>query len=137
MGGDARFETVPRPTVDDGKVRDSSFALGFDYLYRVDPKWEVGFQLDLNYDRSFDERESDAIVPIGSYSISNRLPLFFGVGLERARSTGETFWLTRIGFEYSFFLDDRERVSLLPGAFLDHIHGETLLSAVVAIGFQF
>ncbi len=69
------------------------FSLGFDYLYRLDSKWELGFQLDLNFNRSFEHRESDAIVPIVSYSVTDRLPLFFGVGLERERSTGETKWL--------------------------------------------
>ena len=113
------------------------FSLGFDYLYRLDSKWELGFQLDLNFNRSFEHHESDAIVPIVSYSVTDRLPLFFGVGLERERSTGETKWLARSGFEYNFYLDHKQRVSLLPGAFIDFIDGETVFSAVIAIGYSF
>jgi len=113
-----------------------SFALGFDYLYRFHPKWEVGFQVDLNYDRSFDH-ESDALVPIVAYSVTDRLPVFVGVGVERERDTGHTEWLARLGFEYTFFLDRNERVMLLPGGFLDYLDGEVLLSAVLAVGYTF
>jgi len=114
-----------------------SMALGFDYLYRLDSKWELGFQLDLNYSRSFEHHESDAIVPIVSYSVTDRLPVFLGVGLERERSTGHIEWLARVGFEYSFFLDKNEQVALLPGSFLDYLDGEVFLSVVLAIGFSF
>ena len=113
-----------------------SFALGFDYLYRFHPKWEVGFQVDLNYDRSFDH-ESDSLVPIVAYSVTERLPVFVGVGVERERDTGHTEWLARLGFEYTFFLDRNERVMLLPGGFLDYLDGEVLLSAVLAVGYTF
>jgi len=115
----------------------NSAALGFDYLYRLNSKWEVGAQFDLNYDRSFEDHDSDAIVAIASYSVTERLPLFFGAGMERERSTGETTWLARAGFEYTFFLDDEKRWSLLPGGFLDFIDGERVVSVVVAVGFVF
>ena len=114
-----------------------SFSAGFDYLYRLSPKWEVGFQLDLNYDRSFEHHESDAVVPIVSYSVTDRLPVFFGIGLERERSTGETEWLARAGFEYSFFLDGDQHVALLPGSLIDFLDGEVFLSVVLAIGYSF
>jgi hypothetical protein len=114
-----------------------SFSLGFDYLYRFHPKWEVDVQLDLNYDRSFEHHESDALVPIVAYSVTERLPVFLGVGIERERDTGHTEWLARLGFEYTFFLDRNERVMLLPGGFLDYLDGDVLLSAVLAVGFMF
>jgi hypothetical protein len=97
----------------------------------------VGVQLDLNYDRSFEEHESDAVVPIIAYSITDRIPLFLGVGLERERSNGEIEWLARVGSEYTFYLSGNQQVLLLPGAFLDFLHGEVLLSAVIAIGLTF
>jgi len=114
-----------------------SFALGFDYLYRFHPKWEVGIQLDLNYDRSFEHHESDAVVAIVAYSVTDRLPVFVGAGIERERDSGHTEWLARLGFEYTFFLDKKERVALLPGGFLDYLDGEVFLSALVAIGYSF
>jgi len=114
-----------------------SFALGFDYLYRFHPKWEVGIQLDLNYDRSFEHHESDAVVAIVAYSVTNRLPVFVGAGIERERDSGHTEWLARLGFEYTFFLDRNERVTLLPGGFLDYLDGEVFLSALVAVGYSF
>ena len=97
----------------------------------------MGFQLDLNYDRSFEHHESDAVVPIVSYSVTDRLPVFLGIGLERERSTGETEWLARFGFEYSFFLDSDQQVALLPGSFIDFLDGEVFLSVVLAIGYSF
>ena len=100
-------------------------------------KWEVGFQVDLNYDRSFEHHESDAIVPIISYSITNQLPLFLGVGVERERSTGETETVARVGFEYNFYLDDEQQFTLLPGGFIDFLDGKTVLSAVIALGYSF
>lgn len=117
--------------------KQETFSRGFDYLHRLNPEWKLGCQFDLNYDRSFEDHESDAIVPIVAYSVTDRLPLFVGVGLERDRTTGDTEWLARTAFEYSFFLDANRRVSLLPGGFIDFIHEEVLFSAVIAIGFTF
>lgn len=114
-----------------------SMALGFDYLYRLNPKWELGFQLDLNYSRGFEDHESDAIVPIVSYSVTERLPVFLGVGIERERHTGHTEWLARVGFEYSLFLDKNQQVALLPGSFIDYLDGEVFFSVVLAIGYSF
>ena len=114
-----------------------SFSLGFDYLYRFHPKWEAGVQFDLNYDRSFEDHTSDAMVAIVAYSVTDRLPLFFGVGIERDRDSGHLEWLARLGFEYTFFLDRNERVALLPGAFLDVLKDEVLFSAVLAVGYSF
>ena len=122
-------------TSESGDQRSST--LGFDYLYRLDAKWEVGFQVDRNYDRSFEHHESDAIVPIISYSLTDELPLFLGVGVERVRSTGETETLARVGFEYNFYLDDEQRLTLLPGGFIDFLDGKTVLSAVIALGYSF
>lgn len=144
LGQDDQIEyrnTVTAGVTANGVISESgkqkTYSLGFDYLYRLNPKWELGLQLDLNYDRSFEEHESDAIVPIAAYAVTARLPLFIGVGLERDRDTGDTEWLARVGFEYSFFLDQNRRVSLLPGCFIDVIHQEVLFSGVIAFGFAF
>jgi hypothetical protein len=65
---------------------------GFDYLYRLDSKWELGFQLDLNYDRTFKHQEghheSDAIVPIVSYSVTDRLPVILARTSHQVSSRG-------------------------------------------------
>ena len=38
--------------------------IGFDYLYRLNPKWEIGVQLDFVFDKGFDELEAYSLVPI-------------------------------------------------------------------------
>lgn len=144
FGGDdsiAFHNTVTAGVTANGVISKSgkqlSFSLGFDYLYRFHPKWEAGVQFDLNYDRSFEDHTSDAMVAIVAYSVTDRLPLFFGVGIERDRDSGHLEWLARLGFEYTFFLDRNERVALLPGAFLDVLEDEVLFSGVLAVGFLF
>ena len=137
----AFHNTVTAGVTANGIVSESgkqlTFSLGFDYLYRFHPKWEAGVQFDLNYDRSFEDHTSDAMVAIVAYSVTDRLPLFFGVGIERDRDSGHLEWLARLGFEYTFFLDRNERVALLPCAFLDVLEDEVLFSGVVAGGFVF
>ena len=47
-------------------------ALGIDYMYRLNPKWEVGAQLDIIYSEGFNEFEAYAVVPVAAYSVTNR-----------------------------------------------------------------
>jgi hypothetical protein len=111
--------------------------IGFDYLYRVNPKWEFGVQLDLAYEKGFGEPEAYIIVPIAAYSITNRVPLFFGVGVEHRKATDENEAVVRVGSEYAIFLNKDERLMLLPGGFLDWVDGELNISVVLALGYMF
>jgi len=111
--------------------------VGFDYLYRFKPRWEVGVQVDFVFEKSFGEREARIIVPIAAYSITDRIPLFFGVGVEHRRATDENEPVVRLGSEYTIFLDKQERLLLLPGGFLDWVDGNLSFSAVLALGNLF
>jgi opacity protein-like surface antigen len=115
----------------------STTQVGFDYLYRLNPKWEVGVQLDLVYERGFGDFEAYSVVPIVAYSINSRLPLFFGVGLEHERTTNDNEPLVRLGGEYSIYLTKDERLMLLPGGFVDWIDGDVSASVVLALGYTF
>jgi len=115
----------------------STTQAGFDYLYRLNLKWEVGVQLDLIYERGFGDFEAYAVVPIVAYSINSRIPLFFGVGLEHERATDDNEPLVRLGSEYSIFLRKDQRLILLPGGFVDFIDGDVNASVVLALGYTF
>ncbi len=110
---------------------------GLDYLYRLNRKWEIGVQSDFNYGPKFEGYEGSAIVPVASYEIIDRLPVFFGAGVEHRRHTDETNALVRAGFEYVIFLDEKRRFTFLPGGFVDYIDGEVIVSGVLAIGVAF
>lgn len=111
--------------------------MGFDYLYRLNPTWEFGIQLDLVYERGFGEFEAYAVVPIVAYSVTDRFPLFFGVGFEHGKSTNHNEPLVRLGGEYTIYLSKNKQFMLLPGGFLDWIDGEINASLVVALGYTF
>ena len=121
--------------ISEGGTRTASE--GLDYLYRLNRKWEIGVQFDFNYGPKFEGYEGAALVPVASYEVVNRLPVFFGAGVEHRRHTDETNALLRAGFEYVIFLDDRKRFSFLPGGFVDYIDGEVIVSAVIAVGVAF
>jgi len=110
---------------------------GFDYLRRLNPKWEIGLQFDLIYERGFDHLEAYAVVPIIAYSLTNRIPLFFGVGFEHGRASGHNEPLVRLGGEYTIFLNKDQQLLLLPGGFLDWIDDEISASVVLALGYTF
>jgi len=110
---------------------------GFDYLYRLNPKWEIGVQLDFIFEKGYDDLEAYAVVPIAAYSITNRIPLFFGVGVEQDRTTKHNEFLVRLGGEYSIFLSKDQRLMLLPGGFVDWINGDVNGSVVLALGYVF
>ncbi len=112
-------------------------SVGLDYLYRLNRKWEIGVQIDFNYGPRFESYEGAAFVPIASYEFVNRLPVFFGAGIERRRNTDETEAVVRAGFEYVIFLDDRKRFTFLPGGFVDYVDGEVIVSGVLALGLAF
>lgn len=114
-----------------------SSSIGLDYLYRLDRKWELGFQIDFNYGRGFDGYESFGFVPIISYSVTDRLPVFAGAGIEHRRATGSDEFIARVGFEYAIPIGDEGRFALLPGGFVDYVNNEVIASAVLAIGFSF
>lgn len=111
-------------------------SLGLDYLYRFNPKWELGVQFDFNYDTSFDEFESWAIVPIVTYSITEGFPIFVGAGIEHRRETDEDEFLLRAGFEYAIPLGKSGHWDLLPGGFVDYIDNEWAATVVVAVGYS-
>ena len=44
--------------------------IGFDYLRRIGPKWELGLQLDLEWTKNFVEFETAQVAAIMAYSIT-------------------------------------------------------------------
>ena len=124
-----------------GQVIDSDLpstsAFGFDYLYRFHPKWEVGVQFDFVFEKGYGDFEAYSVVPIVAYSITDRVPVFFGVGVDHAESTDDYEPLVRLGAEYTLYLTKDKRLLLLPGGFVDWIDGEVNASLVLALGYTF
>lgn len=111
--------------------------LGFDYLYRFHPKWEVGIQYDLIFEEGYGRHEATVLVPIVAYSITDRVPLFFGMGVERNERNEENEPVVRVGTEYTVFLSKDQRFLMLPGGFIDWVEGDANVSVVLAFGYMF
>lgn len=114
---------------------ESTSALGIDYMYRLNPEWEVGIQFDFIYGEGFNEFEAFAVVPVAAYSVTNRFNAFVGAGIEHDKSSDENEFLARLGGEYSIYIDKEQRFVFLPGGFIDFVGGETVVSLLFALGY--
>lgn len=110
-------------------------AAGGDYMYRLNPKWEVGAQLDTDWTQGYESYEGYSIVPVAAYSVTDRFNVFMGVGFEHSDETGDNSPLARLGGEYTIYLSDDQQTLLLPGCFLDYGDGEFTFSLQLAIGY--
>jgi len=106
--------------------------IGFDYLRRFNPKWEWGVQLDLDWTKDFIKFEGVTFTGIVAYSITQAWPLFAGVGV--ANEEHHTFGFFRMGTEYTFFFDSRNRYFIAPGTFIDIYSGGETVSLMVVLG---
>ena len=118
-------------SVEDG-VEDITQAVGGDYLRKIAERWEVGVQFDVDFDRG-DGAEALLVTPVVAYSITERWPVFAGVGV--AFEHDHTLAFARVGTEYVFPLG-KSRWFLAPGAFLD-MGDEVAPSVMVALGVSF
>ena len=131
-----RLNTV---TIGIGRAHDiSSDAdisnMGFDYIHRFHHKWEWGIQLDLDWEKNFVEFEGVQLAGIIVYSITQKWPVFGGLGI--AEEEGHTKGFLRIGTEYTFFLDREKRLFIAPGTFLDTTTEGVTPSVLLAIGWM-
>lgn len=106
--------------------------VGFDYLRRFSPSWEWGIQLDLDWERDFIQFEGVSIAGIVAYSITAQWPVFGGVGI--AGEEDHNIMFLRVGTEYTFYLDEKNRYFFAPGTFLDTESEGTTLSVMVVLG---
>ena len=79
-------------------------------------RWELGVQLDVDFDREDSGADALLVTPVVSYAITERWPVFAGAGIvfEGEHATG----FARVGSEYTFPLDRRGRWFVAPGVFL-------------------
>ena len=108
--------------------------LGFDYLRRFNPKWEWGIQLDLDWEKNFVEFEGVQVAGIIAYSITQKWPVFGGLGIANEEEHTEGF--IRVGTEYTFFLDKKKRLFIAPGTFLDTNKDGVTPSLLLALGWM-
>lgn len=131
------ISTGPSVVFDLSGEGDPATSWGADFMYRFNPKWEAGLQLDLNFHKGFKRFEGYSLVPVAAYSVTERFNAFIGTGVEHRRETGDNEFLVRVGGEYSIFLNKEQSAMLLPGAFVDFVDGEFFASVVLAIGYTF
>ncbi|HEX5635040.1 MAG TPA: hypothetical protein VFX50_17475 [Gemmatimonadales bacterium] len=108
-------------------------AIGGDYMRRLGPSWELGVQLDMDFERG--DAAAFLVTPVVAYSITPRWPVFLGAGVA-FEAGGHTEAYGRVGSEFMFPLDKRMRWFVAPGAFLDVGH-EVTPSLMVAFGHNF
>jgi len=113
---------------------ESSSNIGFDYLRRIKRKWELGLQLDIDWQKNFTHFEGVQIAAIVVYSITGKWPVFGGFGIEGHE--GHTKGFVRMGTEYTFFLDKREMFFIAPGVFIDMNSESVTPSFMIALGIN-
>ena len=106
--------------------------IGFDYLRRINPYWEWGVQLDLDWTKNFIKFEGVQVAGIIAYSITQAWPVFAGFGVANEEDHAHGFF--RIGTEYTFFIDSRNRFFLAPGTFVDFTKGGATFSIMIVLG---
>ena len=116
--------------VDEG-VEEIVRAIGADYLRKIASRWEVGVQLDVDFN---DGADAVLVTPVVAFSITERWPVFAGIGVEFAHDHQQGFG--RVGTEYVFPLGKRSPWFLAPGTFLD-IGDDVTPSVMVALGLSF
>jgi len=116
---------------------ERSSAMGVDYMHRLNPKWEVGVQVDFNFLKGYDDFEGFSVVPVVAYSVTDRFNVFMGAGVEHGEESGENEFLARLGGEYAIFLNKKQQLMVLPGGFIDFVGGDSFVSIVLAVGYTF
>lgn len=124
--GRSRHETFNQPT-------EIVRAIGADYLRRVGGPWELGIQLDLDFDRDGGGAEAFLITPVAAYSITPRWPVFAGAGV--ALEHDRTHAYVRLGTEYMFPIGGKG-FFLGIGTFID-ISDSVTPSVMLAVGRVF
>ena len=124
--GRSRNETFSQPT-------EIIRAVGADYMRRVKGPWELGVQLDLDFDRDGGGAEAFLITPVVAYAITPRWPVFLGGGI--AIEHDHTHAFARLGTEYMFPFGKKGFFIGL-GTFLD-FSDDVVPSVMIALGRVF
>ena len=109
--------------------------IGFDYLRRIHPKWELGVQLDIDWQRDFVEFEGVQVALIAAYSVTQKWPVFAGFGIA-GEEDGHKEGFFRVGTEYTFFMGKKEMFFIAPGAFMDVTTSDVTPSVMLALGIN-
>ncbi len=118
-------------------------AIGLDYFYRFNSKWELGTMLDIETDKYFVpdvggtgiERENVFIATIiGAYSILPGWSVFAGGGMETDKH--HTLGVIRFGTDYLFKLGKNGWL-LGPGFFVDFKEEYVTWSLSISVGKEF
>lgn len=91
--------------------------IGFDYLRRLDPKWELGLQLDIDWENNFVQFEGVQLAAIVAFSITNKWWVFAGFGSAGEEAHSEGFF--RIGTKYTFFIGKKQMFFIALGSSVD------------------
>jgi hypothetical protein len=118
----------------ENSVEEIIRAIGSDYMRQIGGKWEAGVQVDVDLDRDGSGAEAFLVTPVVAYNITERWPVFVGVGV--AFEKEHTIGFARLGSEFMFPLDRESRWFVAPGVFLD-IAGEATPSVMLALGHTF
>ncbi len=109
-------------------TRETEASIGFDYEYRLNRTWGIGFLFDYV---AGDARTSVAGIPVFLHPAGG-LKLLAAPGIERHE--GENEFLVRLGLGYQF---DLGRWAITPGANVDFVDGDQVYVYGLYIGRGF
>ena len=107
--------------------------IGFDYLRRIYPKWELGIQLDIDWQKDFVDFEGVQLALIAAFSITQKWPVFAGFGIAGEEDNHREGFF-RVGTEYTFFIGKKKMFFIAPGAFMDTTVNDVTPSVMIALG---
>jgi hypothetical protein len=141
LSGTFSYGIVPAGSAEDN-LTDGHLvpAIGFDYLYRVAPKWEVGIVADYELATYIIPRKENLkrerafiVSALTAYNIFPTWSVFAGVGVELEKH--KSFAIIRLGTEYSIPLKNRWVIPI--GVFVDFKEGYESYSVGLGIGRSF
>jgi hypothetical protein len=141
LSGTFSYGIVPAGSAEDN-ITDGHLvpAIGFDYLYRVASKWEVGIVADYELATYVIPRKENLkrerafiVSALTAYNIFPTWSAFAGVGIELEKH--KNFAIIRLGTEYSIALKNRWVIPI--GIFVDFKEGYESYSVGAGIGRSF
>jgi len=135
------YTFIPKGTSHNSESKDGVFvpSVGFDYFYKIKPKWEIGIMTDFEFgeyiifSENLNRKNAIVVVAVGSFAITKSLNIFAGGGMEFEQE--HSIPIIRLGTEYSFKI--KKGWVIAPGIFFDIKEGYDTWSFSLAFGKEF
>tara|TARA_R110002050_G_scaffold195593_1_gene330459 strand:+ start:68171 stop:68698 length:528 start_codon:yes stop_codon:yes gene_type:complete len=135
------YTFIPKATEIGGTEAKGVFvpSIGFDYFYRIAPKWEIGTMIDLELsdylilEKDLEREKALVVAVLGAYKLTKHINVFAGGGIELENH--HNLAVFRFGTEYIHYFNNGWILG--PAFFYDIKEGYDTWSLAVAFGKEF